>query len=123
MFRRTPRSTRTTTLFPYTVLFRSIASISDTDNGRLASKFDCRTVDSLVCCAFSAGSAGCAAARFIFWTVFSTLAKRSVEPTSEPPSLMRISYALFCLKKKIEYAHAQTITQLYYSHTIRHYKQ
>src|SRR3546814_6814690 len=86
MIRRPPRSTRTDTLFPYTTLFRSIrcagakAAISYSAAGRAtiaaASGF------------FSVGSPHCA-------TQF-----RSEEHTSELQSLVRISYAVFCLKKK-----------------------
>src|SRR3546814_4463049 len=76
MIRRPPRSTRTDTLFPYTTLFRS-------DFGGM---------------------------RAIFATIASTsftpmvflrrvLGNRSEEHTSELQSLMRISYAVFCLKK------------------------
>src|SRR3546814_1882327 len=73
MIRRPPRSTRTDTLFPYTTLFRSIA---------LASSGVVNHATSI-----SAGSSA------------STI-DRSEEHTSELQSLMRISYAVFCLKKK-----------------------
>src|SRR3546814_5300597 len=76
MIRRPPRSTRTDTLFPYTTLFRSTPPH---------------------------GSAWCAACGCGFrrprchpWHC----ASRSEEHTSELQSLMRISYAVFCLKKK-----------------------
>src|SRR3546814_21144456 len=70
MIRRPPRSTRTDTLFPYTTLFRSSAASTRS-------------------CAPSTGRtpSACAPAR-------------SEEHTSELQSLMRISYAVFCLKKK-----------------------
>src|SRR3546814_15488441 len=75
MIRRPPRSTRTDTLFPYTTLFRSRRR------------------------ARSAGSINCAA---VGVTVLAgaSASKRSEEHTSELQSLMRISYAVFCLKKK-----------------------
>src|SRR3546814_9573313 len=73
MIRRPPRSTRTDTLFPYTTLFRS---------GRCASSRPPRRRRRL-----PAGA---------------TARSRSEEHTSELQSLMRISYAVFCLKKKIE---------------------
>src|SRR3546814_2456482 len=83
MIRRPPRSTRTDTLFPYTTLFRSrrrcIAGIAR--RTRHASQ-DSRT-------AADTRRAGCSG-----W--------RSEEHTSELQSLMRISYAVFCLKKKKE---------------------
>src|SRR3546814_20750080 len=84
MIRRPPRSTRTDTLFPYTTLFRSVQRLKL-----------CRTF--FMC---PEGS-----------TVSSLIEKlkgnshlldlwRSEEHTSELQSLMRISYAVFCLKKK-----------------------
>src|SRR3546814_2280428 len=78
MIRRPPRSTRTDTLFPYTTLFRSCRRRSGREN--LPSG---RTI-----CAAHARSAPVPAAG------------RSEEHTSELQSLMRISYAVFCLKKK-----------------------
>src|SRR3546814_5523850 len=70
MIRRPPRSTRTDTLFPYTTLFRSHRRCSAPD-----------TVPRLIRAAW-------------------TYQPRSEEHTSELQSLMRISYAVFCLKKK-----------------------
>src|SRR3546814_17215157 len=77
MIRRPPRSTRTDTLFPYTTLFRSPARLGWTV-GRLWMR--------------PAIDGGRSAARYM----------RSEEHTSELQSLMRISYAVFCLKKKKE---------------------
>src|SRR3546814_4997119 len=90
MIRRPPRSTRTDTLFPYTTLFRSAAP----DRPR-------------------PGRAGWSApkSRFPYDQAAGFLrrpatrrplgsAPRSEEHTSELQSLMRISYAVFCLKKK-----------------------
>src|SRR3546814_10648456 len=79
-----PRSTRTDTLFPYTTLFRSTVwavfamFIGDWVAWLLA--FPDLTFDAA-------------------WSSFGRL--RSEEHTSELQSLMRISYAVFCLKKKI----------------------
>src|SRR3546814_1692353 len=81
MIRRPPRSTRTDTLFPYTTLFRS------------AARRWSRAPRSDACCCCSTGWATCPACTP--W--------RSEEHTSELQSLMRISYAVFCLKKKIKY--------------------
>src|SRR3546814_5995716 len=79
MIRRPPRSTRTDTLFPYTTLFRSIFCPSRPP------------ISSLRCCPKNSAGSGCAPySRCI----------RSEEHTSELQSLMRISYAVFCLKKK-----------------------
>src|SRR3546814_7608808 len=85
MIRRPPRSTRTDTLFPYTTLFRSKRS----NPGLFTAALDCRV------------------ASLLAMTKFIPSPKsphrppgRSEEHTSELQSLMRISYAVFCLKKK-----------------------
>src|SRR3546814_13757526 len=77
MIRRPPRSTRTDTLFPYTTLFRSLAS--DRCSRRPGSGRPARPARE-------------------------TESVRSEEHTSELQSLMRISYAVFCWKKK-KYIH------------------
>src|SRR3546814_7931074 len=84
MIRRPPRSTRTDTLFPYTTLFRSngMSTNVETNNTRITAVSAIprrRERNSL--------SGLCAT-------------ERSEEHTSELQSLMRISYAVFCLKKK-----------------------
>src|SRR3546814_6330858 len=98
MIRRPPRSTRTDTLFPYTTLFRSAER-----DPALAEVFD-----ELV--PFGLGGLTV----FGRWPCLSTVVdepviclediflihRRSEEHTSELQSLMRISYAVFCLKKK-----------------------
>src|SRR3546814_3933296 len=77
MIRRPPRSTRTDTLFPYTTLFRS-ADQSRARRRRWRPE----------------------------WPWRSRRSSRSEEHTSELQSLMRTSYAVFCLKKKpITYKH------------------
>src|SRR3546814_3815542 len=76
MIRRPPRSTRTDTLFPYTTLFRSRC------------KRGYKGASPLVGVWGKAPS--CSEKRLL----------RSEEHTSELQSLMRISYAVFCLKKK-----------------------
>src|SRR3546814_1827276 len=99
MIRRPPRSTRTDTLFPYTTLFRSI----DTAGGALdpltllwdrtrpalpiyrKQPDDPDNENTLATAVFEIGADKVA---------------RSEEHTSELQSLMRISYAVFCLKKK-----------------------
>src|SRR3546814_10597161 len=96
MIRRPPRSTRTDTLFPYTTLFRS----------RLMS---IRKRSAIL---FNSSNKGC---RLLLRhletvpsdlltnlaiTLFVTFFSRSEEHTSELQSLMRISYAVFCLQKK-----------------------
>src|SRR3546814_17631206 len=81
MIRRPPRSTLTDTLFPYTTLFRSAAS-----GNRNRSRVPCPRGDS------TASVPPILATR--------SRIPRSEEHTSELQSLMRISYAVFCLKKK-----------------------
>src|SRR3546814_10524555 len=86
MIRRPPRSTRTDTLFPYTTLFRSLAAHSaflarNGEHNRGGGERHDREHDHQ----FDEGEA---------------VGVRSEEHTSELQSLMRISYAVFCLKKK-----------------------
>src|SRR3546814_5256365 len=83
MIRRPPRSTRTDTLFPYTTLFRSVLRLGAVhrDDEHAVTTFE----KDLVCHLCLRGSGPTA---------------RSEEHTSELQSLMRISYAVFCLKKK-----------------------
>src|SRR3546814_3433341 len=100
MIRRPPRSTRTYSLFPYTPLFRSrcggglsSAVYSICGVGRLAGVALARV--GLVACASSLmGCFGGVDALAL------SADARSEEHTSELQSLMRISYAVFCLKKK-----------------------
>src|SRR3546814_4215803 len=96
MIRRPPRSTRTDTLFPYTTLFRSVV-----DPGHKLAK--------LALALRKAGAffqARCIhiSASLVYTYVrqlrLSRRKERSEEHTSELQSLMRISYAVFCLKKK-----------------------
>src|SRR3546814_5220442 len=89
MIRRPPRSTRTDTLFPYTTLFRSPA----------VDRQPQRREDS----AWPAARDGAAAPRRRHGRERRSGPgpyPRSEEHTSELQSLMRISYAVFCLKKK-----------------------
>src|SRR3546814_2076431 len=79
MIRRPPRSTRTDTLFPYTTLIRSVAGDLALDAADAARKPHLRGDE----------GGGRAIAQ-----------PRSEEHTSELQSLMRTSYAVFCLKKK-----------------------
>src|SRR3546814_10231872 len=114
MIRRPPRSTRTDTLFPYTTLFRSRGDSKGKDHvgsrrrpvatwhGRTrhaASSHGLRRVDDRRAngdggrCQEPVGAGGCCALELYL---------RSEEHTSELQSLMRISYAVFCLKKQIK---------------------
>src|SRR3546814_18375114 len=89
MIRRPPRSTRTDTLFPYTTLFRShaVAIVAAEPPVIVAGEPD-----------------RAHRARFVAVGVL-----RSEEHTSELQSLMRISYAVFCLKKKNKHKHEEII--------------
>src|SRR3546814_3667725 len=87
MIRRPPRSTRTDTLFPYTTLFRSAGSTFR----KLLRKYDVHDPAlELMADIIETG----------VHHVFHHHEPRSEEHTSELQSLMRISYAVFCLKKK-----------------------
>src|SRR3546814_7666585 len=78
IIRRPPRSTRTDTLFPYTTLFRSLHRVERHVGADVAAAVAVRPrrADEML------------------------FRQRSEEHTSELQSLMRISYAVFCLKKK-----------------------
>src|SRR3546814_4736434 len=106
MIRRPPRSTRTDTLFPYTTLFRStwaqrrkyksIRLVTTDWHMRRAEYEIGRAVGDTVTILPDA-----VRSRPSFATLFREYHKyRSEEHTSELQSLMRISYAVFCLKKK-----------------------
>src|SRR3546814_1499122 len=102
MIRRPPRSTRTDTLFPYTTLFRSIYAYgmhagSLTFNGRI----DARHLDELTTLTRDRVMREADRQTRAFYRRWhGWAAGRSEEHTSELQSLMRISYAVFCLKKK-----------------------
>src|SRR3546814_1598922 len=105
MIRRPPRSTRTDTLFPYTTLFRSEQFRSETDR-------ECKDPN-------ARPAANEVVSHFVHEDQkgqhqqegndvtghelqgIKQICHRSEEHTSELQSLMRISYAVFCLKKKI----------------------
>src|SRR3546814_10236325 len=95
MIRRPPRSTRTDTLFPYTTLFRSIPAPP------------------------AAISRSCSAPMSrpaIPMPMKSPPTNRSEEHTSELQSLMRISYAVFCLKKKNVNLTTDVTSQISHTH-------
>src|SRR3546814_6666901 len=91
MIRRPPRSTRTDTLFPYTTLFRSAMSCHTAliDGYVIEGHVPVEDIRRLL--AERPDARGLAAPG---------MPARSEEHTSELQSLMRISYAVFCLKKK-----------------------
>src|SRR3546814_2148712 len=85
MIRRPPRSTRTDTLFPYTTLFRSLGAPRRNRSAlNVVRKLPPITAP---------------------FESFGPIDWRSEEHTSELQSLMRISYAVFCLKKKTKVQH------------------
>src|SRR3546814_7037022 len=102
MIRRPPRSTLTDTLFPYTTLFRSytedIASFEEAGAQVLAvSPQSVQSHDDFSC---KQGGFGFPLLADTDKSVGDAYGIRSEEHTSELQSLMRISYAVFCLKKK-----------------------
>src|SRR3546814_10346728 len=104
MIRRPPRSTRTDTLFPYTTLFRSRSRGPPACSSRSARFTDavCRlSQPAYNRRAVHAGShlADIRSRLKTYGKKFKR-GERSEEHTSELQSLMRISYAVFCLKKK-----------------------
>src|SRR3546814_5245001 len=103
MIRRPPRSTRTDTLFPYTTLFRSIRLSRKSRPARLGHHRSPRPWD--IIAARSEDIVIVGSLTQAAWTLLRAAAVllpclRSEEHTSELQSLMRISYAVFCLKKK-----------------------
>src|SRR3546814_2567681 len=92
MIRRPPRSTRTDTLFPYTTLFRSI------EHGKALEEGNGGWIVTIVLCPATLVIGNEAIGIYDGGAVFAFA--RSEEHTSELQSLMRISYAVFCLKKK-----------------------
>src|SRR3546814_6833779 len=91
MIRRPPRSTRTDTLFPYTTLFRSRQGSRPRLHAFLCTvQFDSALDQDRDAAAVGQGAPA----------VAGRPGERSEEHTSELQSLMRISYAVFCLKKK-----------------------
>src|SRR3546814_3198790 len=95
MIRRPPRSTRTDTLFPYTTLFRSHTWVISTGLNSLET-FQLQLLAGelpllLFCSSLLDQTESLTRSRNL---------PRSEEHTSELQSLMRISYAVFCLKKK-----------------------
>src|SRR3546814_4130544 len=108
MVRRPPRSTRTDTLFPYTTLFRSPdarirSSLARRPQG--GQRMHARDIKRSTGIGHMHGTGVIGP-------------QRSEEHTSELQSLMRISYAVFCLKKKINRAY--NISHIHHSTVITH---
>src|SRR3546814_2974722 len=100
MIRRPPRSTRTDTLFPYTTLFRSLSTDYRSDLTRVAAAMFARWCQE----------------NFFKYMQQHYAIDRSEEHTSELQSLMRISYAVFCLKTKTT-SNITTIQSIYHYDT------
>src|SRR3546814_8518754 len=122
MIRRPPRSTRTDTLFPYTTLFRSVQiglgeclvqhqASQESDIGLHTYALDFSERLNHACPRLIAV---CTA-----HDQFGDHGVRSEEHTSELQSLMRISYAVFCLKKKIQTNHYNRTTSVLYTRRIQ----
>src|SRR3546814_10811143 len=114
MIRRPPKSTRTDTLFPYTTLFRSsssrpprMASASQRSRSGLAARI-------------GRSHARWCVRRRVRRCVVDRQLRRSEEHTSELQSLMRISYAVFCLKKKKRTRTAFEKSDSHYRNTTNH---
>src|SRR3546814_3690372 len=119
MIRRPPRSTRTDALFPYTTLFRSgvtylrerwlradlaiIKAWRADPEGNLVFRKTARNFNPNMATAANA-------------TIAEVEEVRSAEHTSELKSLMRISYAVFCLKKKNKNRIKKRVLELHRRH-------
>src|SRR3546814_1822176 len=100
MIRRPPRSTRTYTLFPYTTLFRSHCCVA---TNCIVTRVNDQVLDNvrdLLPIIASRAVETEDARRVPAETIAELTEARSEEHTSELQSLMRTSYAVFCLKKK-----------------------
>src|SRR3546814_3282943 len=111
MIRRPPRSTRTDTLVPYTTLFRSVL-VQAGGGQRLVLGLVADDVDHVVDCDAAEQDVAVVDHRRADPVVVGEL--RSEEHTSELQSLMRISYAVFCLKKKKQTHNTQTSQHPHY---------
>src|SRR3546814_12689029 len=100
MIRRPPRSTRTDTLFPYTTLFRSIDTLRDRLTRRIVDDIRRRLQSKKIDEHHRRQDEDLIRRMYVICSLFHDQANgvRSEEHTSELQSLMRISYAVFCLK-------------------------
>src|SRR3546814_8963200 len=107
MIRRPPRSTRTDTLFPYTTLFRSATELHERGLPVVLHSDDADEIDGVPVYRVTDPGEPMDVANDLIELIGNTpmvrldrVARRSEEHTSELQSLMRNSYAVFCLKKK-----------------------
>src|SRR3546814_5660620 len=102
MIRRTPISTRTDTVFPYTTLFRAVADTRESPSLEVLRQLVHRGAD----------------VHYADPHIPSLDLddQRSEEHTSELHSLMRISYAVFCLKKQNSYSTTKILYTMFQSH-------
>src|SRR3546814_8152931 len=113
MIRRPPRSTRTDTLFPYPTLFRSRVrkgqvlarldpALLKADEAQLRASYDQAEANRQRALSLQAsgGVSDQDVLQYVTQARTAAAALRSEEHTSELQSLMRISYAVFCLKQK-----------------------
>src|SRR3546814_5417126 len=98
MIRRPPRSTRTDTRFPYTTLFRSEEDVHARPSNVRAGCFGTELIPARLS-SHAAWDTTAPSRNSVSWRP-DMGNSRSEEHTSELQSLMRISYAVFCLKKK-----------------------
>src|SRR3546814_8230572 len=98
--RRPTRSTRTDTLFPYTTLFRSVAPGVKVGNTRTSVAMAASTHNAALTPSSTKYCSRCRMPPTSRHRPTSPFRIRSEEHTSELQSLMRISYAVFCLKQK-----------------------
>src|SRR3546814_2603142 len=106
MIRRPPRSTRTDTLFPSTTLFRSHQIAEPVGRDPLMALKLMADVARLTARRRTAEGRGSPETVTAALVMMGVGTFRSEEHTSELQSLMRISYAVFCLKKKTQTEHS-----------------
>src|SRR3546814_2049917 len=114
MIRRPPRSTRTDTLFPYTTLFRSPDRACRAKSAPLKQAVDHRGVEAVLL-----GRRPTFGVQDVRYALRRRPVGRSEEHTSELQSLMRISYAVFCLKKKTHNISTDHQYDLSYKNTLQ----
>src|SRR3546814_10764911 len=105
MIPRPPSSTRTYTLFPYTTLFRALHGAARFAREGEIKRHGFRARSGIVLGRKSGRFLTFGGSEHVIVEAPTRSGKRSEEHTSELQSLMRISYAVFCLKKKKQHRH------------------